>query len=337
MRTSTTQRRVLAASASIGMAAALALLPAGPAAASVAAQFAAQGSASTSASCTLSSGDDSVQSGISSFSSGTRKHSVNLDASFANTGDATDTVNMIGHYTSTMTIGKSAGNLTKAVMTGQGNVSIDAAQGNATDCEPQALVAGVSIVQFTESKAGWLYLTRHTVPKAGLGVALVSNVATDNAVVLDLYQGNASDAVSRGFVKPGTYSSTMLVGLTAGNVPPIFLKAAQQSSMALVYHKAGSALAGTQGAGKKYVEFPGSISCGTHKATLRWKSSASKVASGAFFVNGNKKASDSTPKGGEKIVLKHLKPRADITISAKLKLKSGGTAAAKRTYVPCKA
>jgi hypothetical protein len=126
----------------------------------------------------------------------------------------------------------------------------------------------------------------------------------------------------------------MALGLTAGNF--IVLKGAQRTTLSMVFHKAGSALTATKGSGKSYVEFPGSVSCGSHKATLRWKPSASKVAAGAFFVNGSKKASDSSPRGGEKIVLKHLKPKADVKITAKLKLKGGGSATASRAYVPCK-
>jgi hypothetical protein len=338
MRRSISSRRVLAVSASVAMAAGLAWLPAGPASAAVSAQFAAAASASTSASCTLTSGAANPASSTSNFSSGTRTHTVNLDAGFTNTGDSTDTVNMIGHYSSTMKIAKQNGNLSKAVMTGQGSVSIDASKGSATACDPTALVAGVAqTMTFTEQRSGWLYVHRQTVPKAGLAVAAVANNTTGGAVVLDIYQGHASDAIERGFVKPGSYGAEVLVGLSAGNEPLIFLKGAQQSSISMQFFKAGSALTGTKGAGKKYVEFPGSISCGTHKATLRWKASAGKVASGAFFVNGAKKASDSTPRGGEKIVLRHLNPKSDIKISAKLQLKAGGGATASRSYVPCKA
>jgi hypothetical protein len=336
MNTRTSARRALAIGASGALACALAWLPAGPASAAVAAQSEAEGQADTSADCTLTSGDDFVESGVSSFSSGTKKHSVNLDAGFTATGDPTDTVNMNGHFSTTAKVAKKNGDLTKASVTGKGNVSIDAAKGGTSVCEPTALVAGVAALEFTEHKAGWFYIKRHTVPKAGLGVAVVVNGNTGNNVVLDLFQGNASDGVARGFAKSGTYQSQIIVGLTAGNFPPILFKAAQQSSMALEFHKAGSALAGTKGSGKAYVEFPGSVSCGNHKATLRWKSSAGKVAGGAFFVNGNKKASDSTPQGGEKIVLKHLKPKADIKITAKLQLKGGGSATATRAYVPCK-
>jgi hypothetical protein len=332
-------RRALAISATGALASALAWLPASPASAAVSATFGVVGQASTSSSCSLTSspGSDSPTSGISHFSSGTKSHSVNLDASFANTGDATDTVNMIGHYSASMNIVKKGGNLDSMSMKGSGSVSIDASKGNATACAPEALVAGETTpFTFTETSPGWFYVSRHTVPKSGLAAAVVED-ADGNAVVLDIVQGNASDGLLRGFSKPGSFNSVFLVGLAAGNVPPIIgIKSTPQSSVALKFFKAGSALAATKGDGRKFVEFPATVACGAHSATLRWKSSANKVDSGAFFVNGAKKATDKTPRGGDKIVLKHLSPKADIKITAKLALKTGGSATASRSYVPCK-
>jgi len=195
MPKSVLQRRILAGTAATGLAAALAWLPAGPASAAVAATYGVVGQASTSSSCTLTSsaGSDSPTSGISHFSSGTKKHSVNLDASFAATGDPTDTVNMVGHYSSSMTIVKKGGNLASMTMKGSGNVSIDASKGNATVCEPEALVAGeTSPFNFTEGSSGWLYVTRHTVSKNGLAATVVQNAAGD-AVLLDIVQGRSEE------------------------------------------------------------------------------------------------------------------------------------------------
>jgi hypothetical protein len=338
MRKSITVRRVVAGSASAGLAAALAWLPAGPASAAVSAQFGVVGSASAAGTCTLTSspGSDNPTSGVSTFSSGTKSHSVSLDASFANSGDPTDTVNMIGHYSASMSIVKQSGDLKSMTMKGSGSLSIDASKGSATACDPEALIAGESQpFTFTESNAGWLYVKRNTVAKSGLAATVVED-GNGNAVVVDLVQGNASNAVARGFTKAGTFQSIALVGLAAGNVPPIVGRTAPKSSVSLTFYKAGSSLGATRGAAKAFVDFPSSISCGARSATLRWKPSASKVKSGDFFVNGVKKATDSTPRGGEKIVLKHLSPKADIKLSTKVSLKAGGSATASRAYVPCK-
>jgi hypothetical protein len=100
--------------------------------------------------------------------------------------------------------------------------------------------------------------------------------------------------------------------------------------------RGGSAVSAATGAGTSYVAFPGSVTCGNHRATLRWKPGAGQVLSGAFLVNGTKKASDSSPRSGEKIVLEHLSSTADLKITAKLRLKGGGNATATRAYALCK-
>jgi hypothetical protein len=328
-------RRSVAVTASVGVAAALTWLPAAPASAAVQAQYGAQGTASTSSSCTLSSGNDSPSSTISTFSHGKRSHSVDLNAGFTNTGDSSDTVEMTGHYSSSLTLAKKHGDLAKAVLSGSGSVAVHRALGSATACAPQAAVDAVSIASFTEGQPGWFLVDHQTVPKQGLAVIEVANSTSGNAVVFDIWQGGGSQTQGRGFVTPGTYSYEIAVGLTAGNFPPIFLKSAPRSSVSMEFHRAGSAPSGSTGSGKGFVEFPGSVNCFSHRATLRWKSSAGKVASGSFLVNGSHKTSDGTPRPGEKIVLKHLSSTADNTITAKLKLDGGGSATASRTYLPC--
>jgi hypothetical protein len=335
MRRSTPLRRALAVTASAGLAAGLAWLPASPAAAAVQSQMEAEVGADAGTDCPLTSGTDSDSSTSGVFNSGKHSRSASFDGTFTNTGDPTDTVEASGHYKGTVSIHKRGGDLGKLQLEGSGAVLLDVAKGNNTGCDPQAVVEAATIAEFTEHKAGWLYLKRTTPAKQGLAITQVVNEASNEAVQFEVFQGGKSQATSRGFSKPGTFFAQLVVGLTAGDTG-IFLKAGARSSLSLVFYKAGSALTGTKGAGKSYVEFPGSISCGSHKATLRWKPSASKVAAGAFFVNGKKKASDSTPQGGEKVVLKHLSPKSDAKITAKLQLKGGGSATATRTYVPCK-
>jgi hypothetical protein len=339
MLRSSSARRVVAVSASIGVAGVLAWLPAGSASANVQAIFGVQGQASASGPCTLTAGNANPSSVTPTpFSQGHKKRAVNLNATFTDTvtPDSTDTVHMTGHYAGDLQLSKKGGNLSKAVLTGSGSVAVHAAQGNATDCDPSAMILSVFQSEFTESQKGWLYVNRVTPAKAGITELVAANVTTNKPVVFEIFQGAASHASSRGFVTPGDYQGIMAVGLTAGDVG-ILLKGAPKSSLSMVFHKVGSALAGTRGPGAGFVQFPGSVSCSSHKATLGWKSSAGKVASGSFLVNGKQKAADTTPRGGQKVVLNHLSSTADTTITAKLHLKSGGTATATRTYVPCKA
>jgi hypothetical protein len=328
-------RRILASATCGLLTAGLAWLPAGPAAASTLAEFGVSGTASTSVSCTLTSGTASSSSTTGLFHHGRKSRSTAFDATFTNTGDSSDTVHASGHITGTFTLRKRGSDLGRAGLTGSGAIALDSAQGASTACGPRATMTSAAEMQFTEHHSGWLYVERSTMSKPSLAEVAVQASGSGQPILFDLYQGGASHASTRGFVKPGTYGAAMVVGLTAGDAG-IFTKAVPRSSASMVFHKSGSALTGTKGSGKSYVEFPGSVSCGTHKATLRWKPRASKVAAGAFFVNGKKKVSDSTPRGGEKVVLRHLGAKADIKITAKLQLKGGGAAAASRSYVPCK-
>jgi hypothetical protein len=336
MRRSTSLRRACAATASVGLAAGLAWLPAGPASAVVQTELRLQGVADVDTStCPLSSGgDQSVTTPV--FTHGKRTRSVNFSATFTNTGDSADTVQASGHYRATWAVAKQGRDLHKASVTGSGSVSLDVAKGKNTACgEPSAAAEGGGLLQFTEHHDGWFYVERTTPAVQGIAASQVVNAATNAPVQFDIFQGGESHAVSRGFSKAGGFNAQIVVGVTAGNggVP---LKRAPHSSVSMVFYRSGSALTGTKGAGKSYVAFPGSVSCGAHKATLRWKSKAGHVAAGSFLVNGKKKASDGSPKGGEKIVLRHLRSTADITVTAQLQLENGGSATATRSYVPCK-
>ena len=341
MQTSSRTRRALAAAASGSLAAGLAWLPADPAAAGpgvpTVPQLQATASAGVSSDCALSSGHPSAGSTIATVKRGTKSRSVDLHASFAATLDSTDTVKASGHYEGSLTVKKNGKHLARTLLTGTGSVSVHSSKGKNSVCDASASVQAGGIVPFSEGSAGWLYVQRSTVSKPGLAQLVVfGNTLSGTPTVFELYSGGASKASSRGFVKAGDHIAIMEIGLVAGG-QSAGLKAAPHSSMSIVFHKRGSALGGAQGAGKSYVELPGSVSCGRHKATLHWRPSASKVASAAIFVNGKKKATASTPLGGQKVVLKHLNARADIKITAKLALKGGARALVSRSYVPCKA
>lgn len=335
MRRSTYLRRACAATASAGLAAGLAWLPAGPASALVKTELVLQGAANldTGACPVTSGGNKTIATPL--FSHGKRTRSLNFSATFTNTGDPSDTVQASGHYRATWAVAKKGADLHKVSLTGSGTVSLDVAKGAGTGCgDPSAVAEGGGILQFTEHHDGWFYVERTTPAIQGVAVTEVQNSATDAPVQLDLFQGGASHAVSRGFSKAGPFNAEIFVGVTTGNTG--LAKRAPHSSISMVFYRTGSALTGTKGAGKSYLAFPRSVSCGAHQATLRWKSRAGHVAAGSFLVNGKKKASDGSPKGGEKIVLKHLKSTADITLTAKLRLENGGSATATRSYVPCK-
>lgn len=334
MSRSTSLRRACAATASVGLAAGLAWLPSGPAAAAVQTELMVQGNASVdTTTCPLTSGGSTTVT-TPIFTHGKRTRSMNFSATYTNTGDSSDTVQASGHYRATWSVAKQGRDLRKAAVVGAGTVSLDVAKGKNTACDPSAAAEGGGLLEFTEHHGGWFYIERTTPAVQGIAVSEVVHAGTNDPVQFELFQGGKSHALSRGFSKAGQFDADLFVGVTAGN-SGVLTKSAPRSSVSMVFYRAGSALTGTKGAGRSFVAFPGSVSCGAHRATLRWKSGAGHVAAGSFAVNGKHKASDGSPKAGERIVLKHLRSKADLKITAKLRLKSGGTATATRQYVPC--
>ena len=171
---------------------------------------------------------------------------------------------------------------------------------------------------------------------------MAKGVSLTKPVIFEAYQGGANSVTQRAFVTSGQYVTLLAAGIEGGDFPILTSKQGGtvsrgnlKNSMSAQFYNAGSSFGGAKGAGTQFVRFPGSISCSHHSATLTWKPSASKVASGSFLVNGKKKASVSNPKPGKRLVLRHLSKTADTTITANLSLKSGGQATATQTFVPC--
>ncbi len=337
-------RRTFAIASCGALTAALAWLPAGPATAAAAAnEFAAFGQSNSNytgptpgQNCNASSGTPSVTSPIATFATGTKRRSVDLDATFTNSTNAGDTTRVTGHYDATLSVAARHGSLKSFRMAGDGNLAINRAAGSASQCDTSASIGGEAQSQFNENNAGWLYVKRITGSKLIESIFALTN-SSGQEVSLDLFVGHQSSENSRVFLRPGTYGIPLWEILLLADSSVAARSVPLSNSISGHFYKAGAALASARGSARKYVAFPGSVTCGTRKATLRWKSGARKVDSGSFYVNGAKKASVSTPRAGHHIVLRHLSRTADTKITAKLKLKSGKTATATRSYVPCKA
>jgi hypothetical protein len=323
------------------LAAGLAWLPAGPAAAvTIPSQYAVQGSSDADSDCSVTAGSSSATNGPKNLHHGRAKGAVNLATTWTNDLDSSDITSVTGHYGGSTHVVKHNGTFKAATLTGSGQVTVSRALGSSSLCDVSATL--LNLVEFQSSQpTGWYYVTRNT-SKSSVVELAVLKASSQSPVFFELYQGGHNTVTQRAFVGRGSYITALVAGIQGGKVQVALKNGGSVSrsglsnNLSATFHKAGSALGGTKGAGASYVEFPGSVSCGSHRATLRWKPSASHVAAGAFFVNGNKKAADSTPQGGEKIVLKHLSPKADLKITAKLQLEGGGSAVATRSYVPCK-
>lgn len=235
MTSTTFLRRSVAVLASAGTTAALALLPSASAHASVAGLYAAAGNAGASytgtggGTCTLTSGSSSTESPVKHFSKGTKSASADLNATFTNSLDSSDQVQVKGHVDSTLTLHKKHNDLTYYQLTVGGTVSINHTT-TGSDCRGEGDVLGEAQVTFTEHKKGWFYFTRTTKQAHSLVEFVLINVKTDQVVSLDVFQGDHSSTTSRALLKPGTYEIEQNeAGITAGGVG-VFAKAGPKST-----------------------------------------------------------------------------------------------------------
>jgi hypothetical protein len=339
MHASTRLRRTLAVTASAGLVAVLAMLPSGSAFAVVNGSFKVVGSATSSPTsgntCTVISGSSSASSSAKTVVGGKLTSSVNLNATFRSSTDTNDVTTVTGHYAGSVNVKKDHGDLASLSMAGTGTVSVQRAEGSASHCRTTAVVAAeTQPLTFTESHSGWLVAQRGGTAKTQLVELEVENtVSPADGAIIDVYEGGASTADDRAFVQPGTYGAVGVVGTTSGVVA---LRTANQTAVTMSFFRAGSAPSGTSGSGRAFVRFPSSVSCSNNSATLTWSSKAGKVASGAFFVNGVKKASVSNPHAGAHVTLHGLSSKTDNKVTVNLSLKGGGHATATRAYLPCK-
>lgn len=345
MRSRTRFTRGLALASCGALASGLAFLPAGPASAAPTLQvYVAQGSSSANSACSVTSGDSFSTNGPNPLHHGHGKGAVNLSTTWTNGSDSSDVSTVTGHYGGKTRVVKKNGGFRSATLSGSGHLSFVRALGKASTCAVSGqLVNAVETV--TKQPSGWYYVTRKTTNKNSLTETIVapgSGLGTTTPVLFEIYQGGPNKVTERAYVSHGTYVTALVAGIEGGAFPLLLGKnggtisrGSTTNSMSAVFRNAGSALSKAKGRAAHFVKLPGSVSCSHHSATLTWSSSAAKVASSAFFVNGKKKASVSRPKAGHRVVLRHLGPKADNSISVKLSLKGGGSASAAATYVPC--
>jgi len=230
MTTSRLVRRSVAVLAAAGAAAAMTFIPTGGADAAVQGMYVAIGSADVTytgtlgGSCDLSvPGSDSPQSAEKDFTHGTRRASVNLDATYTSSDNPSDTVRVKGHADSTLTLKKHRKDLQSFDFGVGGTVSIHHSV-SGSSCSASGAVLGLTQVAFTEHRKGWFYLTRDTKKPNSVVEFILVNLTTGKLVQLDLFEGTQSHATSRALLKPGKYEILQTeAGISAGE-SGIFLK-----------------------------------------------------------------------------------------------------------------
>lgn len=217
-------RRSVALLASGGAAAALTLIPSA-AHANVSAQFEAVGEASASytgtggGSCTLSSGDSSPTSTPVAFHHGTKTRSVKLNATFTNSLDSTDQVQVKGHVDSSLSLKRKGGDLASLDLAAGGAITI---QHTITGSQCRAsgeLFGAIPNATFTESKKGTLALSWNSSQKGALIEFVVFDVTTNQAILVTASVADHMKGSAQVTLKPGKYGiAETEAGLIAGAV-----------------------------------------------------------------------------------------------------------------------
>jgi hypothetical protein len=211
MSTSRFVRRSVAVLASAGATVSLALIPAGGAHAAVHGTYAAFGDAearftgSGGGTCTLSTGLDEVESPVHKFTHGTKHASVDLDATFTNSLDSSDSVRVKGHADTSLTLHRQHGDLTGFVYGAGGTISVQHTV-SGSQCQGSGFVGAEMLLGFSEHKKGYLYVTRDTKKPADFTEYVLINTDTEKLVSLDFFQGGQSHQTNRALLKPGHYA-----------------------------------------------------------------------------------------------------------------------------------
>lgn len=239
--------RSVALLASAGATAALTLAPAAGAHASVKAEYAAAGQSeatyrgpTSGGNCDLSSGEsDPVGQIHTNFSHGTKHSSVDLSATFTSSDNSADQVKAKGHIDTSMTLKRKHGDLSAFAITAGGSLSVTHTMAGSACVGRASVVAEVPQVLFTETKKGYLYITRDTKKPNSFSELILINLKTNSLVALDVFSGTKSHVTSRALLKPGNYEiEESGAGLAIGNAG-IFKSAALSKKAAQTVHLQG--------------------------------------------------------------------------------------------------
>lgn len=244
MSTSRYVRRSVAVVASVGVTAALTLVPSS-AQAKVAGLYAAAGFASATfvgsggGSCDLTSapGSNNVQSPVRHFNHGTKNASADLKATFTNSLDTSDKVTVKGHVDSSLTLKRKHHDLSAFELTVGGSVKINHTV-TGSQCRATGDVVGEMAVTFTEHKKGFLTVTRDTKKPSSVVELVLENAKTGQEVAFEVYVGGPSHFVSRALLKPGTYRiDEAEAGIVGGAL--LTKSAARSTKVAQTVHLSG--------------------------------------------------------------------------------------------------
>jgi hypothetical protein len=211
-----------------------------------------------------------------------------------------------------------------------------AAHPKSTDCEVGIYAVNLVNVHIDLKRPGWI---ASSTTASGHGAALT---------LFGIDQPSGSDVQSLGagqtlhesaYVTKGSHKVTLGIEAAAaatGELGGLSVSrtAHVTGSGTLDYFKLGQAAAKPSGPGTSYVSLPGSLSCSQQALTARLTKRAADAKSVTILVNGQKAASTTKTKAGEKLTAKDLVITPTTQVEAVTSF-AGKTVTARRTYYGC--
>ncbi len=291
---------------------------------------------SSSTACTI---DGSSTAGRTlDFTNGSGSDTLAVDVTVTNLDpvapDPTDVTHVTGQVSVSGSQQGKSGSTSSYRMSGTGSVTVVPDLGDASLCAVEVGLLGGVTLTVTESKPGWMYLSRAQQQGVTTKLSIVAEDGSEE--YLEIVGGPASSATARTFLAAGSYQEkawfTVWGSARLGSVQRA---PAPSATMSGVFHAAGSALSRARGTGTAYLALPSATSCSKHTASLGWTGKAGKVRSASVSVNGSLAAKAGTPTAGSSLVLKKLSATRDLKITANLLMKDSSKRSVTRSYVPC--
>lgn len=289
------------------------------------------GGGGTSSECTLTSGTSGTFVLAPPPTNGRQDASGDYTGVYSATTDATDTVTISGHYASKSRAVRRSNGLDNATVTGTGNAEIQWSKGRANSaCTASNTVSAEFDLAFRETRSGWLYVERSMGTRQGVSVTSIVRRPSNDSLLEQINQGGRLHSWSRVHVHPGGFAAELAVGISAGQT------ADTTNRLHLSFHRPGDAvrIAGRAG---RFSAFPASVSCPHPHISLTWTVRAGRVAYAVLRVDHYRRVVVSHPRPGTATVIRHLRPRAQNTLVARVRLEDGSSARARGMYAPCSA
>ena len=285
------------------------------------------GSSSTGGTCT---GTGDAGDTIDITGSGTQQKSVSANGTVTDGGDAADDT----AWASSASLKVTARTGANPSLSLKGTVagSVDAAQGDASDCDVEASAGFTTLGLMDLDSSGWLAVSvAH--PAATVGLVMITDAATMQVI----YEGFNKEALHASiWTGAGTYQIQLVVQGDADDdsATPTPSSFSGPATASVAYRRSGAASAAAKGPGKAYVALGNGLNCTDRQVLGVFTKKANAVRSATFLVNGKKQRTVGDPSAGEAVVLKTGSATSATTVKVVLQTPTKKVTVS-RSYLAC--